>query len=248
MDLRSPLQCNALLDLIHYCTRARGTDAEMYTILRDLGQLIPFDAAVIAFGHVSTADTPHATKLYAHRCDDWLPDYQRDNLGAVDPIVAHAVRTERPFRWRDAFGIDGTLHRRYREVKADIDRRDGIAFAYSSQYGAGTALISLAMQPREIEEAHTKAIEYLLPHLHAVMLRSTDEGLALAHDQGAIGLTPRELEVLKWIKEGKCSWDIGMLLRVSERTVKFHLTNVFSKLQVSTRAQALARAMQLGLL
>lgn len=247
MDLRCPLQCNALLDLIHYCTKARGSDADMHTILHELGQMIPFDAAVIAFGHVSATEAPQATKLYAHRCDDWLADYQRDNLGAVDPIVAHAVQTERPFRWREAFGADGTLHRRYREIKADVHRRDGIAFAYSSQYGGGTALISLAMQPRDIEAAHAKAIEYLLPHLHAVMLRASD-GRAIGPDKAAIGLTPRELEVLKWIKEGKCSWDIGMLLRVSERTVKFHLANVFSKLQVSTRAQALARAMQLGLL
>lgn len=247
MDLTCPLQCKTLLDLIHYCTTARGTDAEMQTIVRELGEIIPFDAAVIAFGHASATEAPQATKLYAHRCDDWLLDYQRDNLGAVDPIVSHAVQTERPFRWRDAFGVDGTLHRRYREIKADINRRDGIAFAYTSQYGAGTALISLAMQPQEIEAAHAKAIEYLLPHLHAVMLRASDEH-ALAHDRAKVSLTPRELEVLQWIKEGKCSWDIGMLLRVSERTVKFHLTNIFSKLQVSTRAQALARAMQLGLL
>ena len=247
MDLRCPLQCNALLDLIHYCAKAQGSDADMHAIMRELGQIIPFDAAVIAFGHVSAAAAPQATKLYAHRCDDWLADYQHHNLGAVDPIVSHAVQTERPFRWREAFGIDGTLHRRYREIKADINRRDGIACAYSSQYGTGTALISLAMQPREIEAAHAKAIEYLLPHLHAVLLRASD-GRAIAQDRSAVGLTPRELEVLKWVKEGKCSWDIGMLLRVSERTVKFHLTNIFSKLQVSTRAQALARAMQLGLL
>lgn len=247
MDLRCPLQCNALLDLIHRCTQAQGSDADMHAILHELGQIIPFDAAVVAFGHASATEAPQATKLYAHRCDDWLADYQRANLGAVDPIVAHAVRTERPFRWRDAFGLHGPLHRRYREIKSDINRRDGIALAYSSRYGAGTALISLAMQPHEIAEAHTKAIEYLLPHLHAVMLRATD-GHAIEHDRAAIGLTPREVEVLKWIREGKCSWDIGMLLRVSERTVKFHLANIFSKLQVSTRAQAIARAMQLGLL
>jgi LuxR family quorum-sensing system transcriptional regulator CciR len=61
-------------------------------------------------------------------------------------------------------------------------------------------------------------------------------------------LTVRELEVLKWISVGKTSWDIGMILRISERTVNFHIKNLLPKLDAVNRAQAVAMALKLGLL
>lgn len=63
-----------------------------------------------------------------------------------------------------------------------------------------------------------------------------------------IYLTRRELEVLKWIKEGKSSWEAGAILSISERTVKFHLGNIFKKLNVVNRSHAVAKAISLELL
>ena len=84
----------------------------------------------------------------------------------------------------------------------------------------------------------------MLPHINELYLRAPAGRAAPT----APGLTSRELEILKWIKEGKSSWDIGRLLSISERTVKFHVSNLFTKLDVSSRAQAVARAVRLGLL
>ncbi|MDM0116498.1 helix-turn-helix transcriptional regulator [Variovorax sp. J22R133] len=55
-----------------------------------------------------------------------------------------------------------------------------------------------------------------------------------------INLTSKERDVLKWVGEGKTSWEIGRIMYTSERTVKFHLKNVYAKLNVSNRAQAVA--------
>ena len=60
-------------------------------------------------------------------------------------------------------------------------------------------------------------------------------------------LTERELECLVWTAHGKTSWEISMILKVSERTVKFHLNNVMRKLGVHSRTHAVARAVSLGL-
>ena len=57
-----------------------------------------------------------------------------------------------------------------------------------------------------------------------------------------MGLTPREAEVLHWVREGKTNKDIGTILRASPRTVGKHLERVFSKLGVETRTAAAARA------
>jgi ATP/maltotriose-dependent transcriptional regulator MalT len=61
-------------------------------------------------------------------------------------------------------------------------------------------------------------------------------------------LTRREVEILSLIVEGHSSKQVADILFVSKRTVDFHLDNVYEKLQVSNRMQALQRATRLGLL
>ena len=70
-----------------------------------------------------------------------------------------------------------------------------------------------------------------------------------AYTDGSIpALTKRQKEVLFWITEGKTAWDISQLLVVSERTVNFHLDNIFKKLGAVNRPHAVARAMSYGML
>ncbi|HET6798164.1 MAG TPA: response regulator transcription factor [Gemmatimonadales bacterium] len=61
-------------------------------------------------------------------------------------------------------------------------------------------------------------------------------------------LTPREIEILTLLAEGLGNKTIAARLRISEHTVKTHVTAVFAKLGVSTRAEAVASAVRLGLL
>ncbi len=61
----------------------------------------------------------------------------------------------------------------------------------------------------------------------------------LWNDERAGRLTPREMDVLTCIARGFSNQDIAGALFVSEKTVKNHLTNIFRKLNVSDRTQAL---------
>jgi two-component system response regulator DegU len=54
------------------------------------------------------------------------------------------------------------------------------------------------------------------------------------------GLTPRELDVLKWVVKGKTNQEIGMELGISQKTVEKHLESVFAKLKVTSRVEAAA--------
>nr|MBA3938374.1 response regulator transcription factor [Planctomycetota bacterium] len=62
------------------------------------------------------------------------------------------------------------------------------------------------------------------------------------------GLSARELEVLHHLGRGLSNDDLGRALGVSGETIKSHLKAVFSKLGVAGRAEAVARAYDLGLL
>ena len=58
----------------------------------------------------------------------------------------------------------------------------------------------------------------------------------------AESLTDRELEVLALLARGKSNKEIGTMLYISESTVKSHLRNIFTKLNVLSRTEAIAAA------
>jgi DNA-binding NarL/FixJ family response regulator len=61
-------------------------------------------------------------------------------------------------------------------------------------------------------------------------------------------LSARELEVLKLLATGGSNKAIGLQLGLSENTVKTHISHIFAKLEVQSRAEAVSTAMQRGLI
>ena len=61
-------------------------------------------------------------------------------------------------------------------------------------------------------------------------------------------LTDRECEILKGIATGLTNKQIGELLFVSENTVKKHINNIYFKLDVNRRTQAVAKAKEMGIM
>jgi DNA-binding NarL/FixJ family response regulator len=61
-------------------------------------------------------------------------------------------------------------------------------------------------------------------------------------------LTGRERDVLALLADGRGNREIAARLGISEHTVKFHLASLFGKLRVSTRTQAVRRALDWGLI
>jgi DNA-binding NarL/FixJ family response regulator len=67
-------------------------------------------------------------------------------------------------------------------------------------------------------------------------------------DDEARGLTRRELEILRLVSEGHSNAQLAKMLWVTEQTVKFHLSNIYRKLDVSNRTEASRWAQVQGLL
>jgi LuxR family maltose regulon positive regulatory protein len=68
------------------------------------------------------------------------------------------------------------------------------------------------------------------------------------NDALAEPLSQRELEVLELINQGLANKEIATRMTVAPATVKAHIRNLYGKLGVSRRTEALARARELGLL
>jgi DNA-binding CsgD family transcriptional regulator len=61
-------------------------------------------------------------------------------------------------------------------------------------------------------------------------------------------LSDREAEVLCWISEGKSDWEIGSILKISRKTVNYHVENAKRKLGALTRLNAVIIAIRRGII
>ncbi len=86
---------------------------------------------------------------------------------------------------------------------------------------------------------HPEAVEFL--SRHSVATRS----LKLAEKQP---LTPREIEVLEMLAAGVGNKIIAKRLSISEHTVKFHISSIFTKLGASSRTEAVTLGARQGLI
>jgi DNA-binding CsgD family transcriptional regulator len=76
-------------------------------------------------------------------------------------------------------------------------------------------------------------VKSLLPHVNSVLARP---GFLKSSN-----LTEKQIEVLKWASKNKSYWEVGTIMGISERTVKFHFKNIFRKLGVSSRGEAILK-------
>ncbi|MGH7665635.1 MAG: helix-turn-helix transcriptional regulator [Gemmatimonadaceae bacterium] len=85
------------------------------------------------------------------------------------------------------------------------------------------------------------AAEAAFTHLGAI-LDSNNLATLRGHPRLPDGLTPREAEVLALVAAGKSNHDVATALSISRKTVARHLSNIFAKIDVSSRTQAAAYA------
>jgi two-component system, NarL family, response regulator YdfI len=114
------------------------------------------------------------------------------------------------------------------------------------------AIIPLQASAREIAVAIEAAAEGLIVlHPDAVNARQAagpGTRSAEAPDAPDALLTPREIEVLRLLAEGFANKNIAWKLKISEHTVKFHIASIFTKLNVSSRAEAVAIGIRQGVI
>jgi DNA-binding CsgD family transcriptional regulator len=124
-----------------------------------------------------------------------------------------------------------------------LGHRTGVSFRIRLNHGRHASvnfLSARAYEPRDIEPAMQRL--FLLGHqIHACLEPR------LAKGPGRL-LSNRESECLEWIAIGKSNREIADLLGLSVDTVKEHVQGLFQKLQVTGRAQAVARGHALAYL
>jgi transcriptional regulator EpsA len=99
---------------------------------------------------------------------------------------------------------------------------------------------------------HCEAFQLVLPYLHHAMRQIEHQAQQVRAPRlysqlidpkfmRENALTEREVEIVEWVAMGKTNSEIGSILGLSLFTVKNHLQRIFKKMNVSNRAQAVAK-------
>jgi DNA-binding NarL/FixJ family response regulator len=103
-------------------------------------------------------------------------------------------------------------------------------------------------EPDDLRKALLRVAEgqgALSPEVTAPVLRAVSR---YGTEEQSILLSDRELDVLSCLVDGLTTIQIANRLFISENTVKTHVRHIFEKLEVSNRAEAVGKALQMGLI
>ena len=173
---------------------------------------------------------------------DYLDTYEKLDWFDSDFIMGRAFRTEGSFFW------DGSTSR-----CDDVQKQSFIDYLNANKMGTGVmttmgcrpgtasnfGLISNTSRRIEPEIADAATIVGTAAMAKAEMLGLCPE-ISIDEATGVRLLTDLQLDLLDWIADGKSNLDIGTIMGLSERTVRYHVSKILQKLGVATRMQAAA--------
>ena len=247
-DLRSCLSGHDAIKLLEFVQKSLSCNSnkDFIALYPMIQELLAFDYANAILGYYDNKNgivSDYGINVSMPK--GWVREYISRDYLQKDAIVRENFTSYKVQYWSE------TKKRvKYsREINAlcnDFRMREcftsGSKLLATGKYGSKFCFSSPSMK----HDKRTHAIlNMVTPHLH----------LALYHlfnnrptDSEGVSLTVREKEVLNWLQQGKTSWDISVILGISERTVNYHVYNLMQKLGVTNRPQAIAVAAHSGLI
>jgi DNA-binding CsgD family transcriptional regulator len=170
---------------------------------------------------------------------------------AADELAALAIRFDATLPRAIASRADGIVQLAEGDARgalATLRRAWELWLDLEAPYESARVRVQLAMACRAVGDTETAELELasarrVFADLGAVRdVARVDDLVARADAVRGSGLSRREIEVLRLVADGQTNREIAGELGISERTVDRHVSNLFSKLDVSTRSAATAYA------
>jgi LuxR family transcriptional regulator, quorum-sensing system regulator BjaR1 len=180
---------------------------------------------------------------------EWQSRYLAQKYSTFDPVPNFVNRTVDPFHWKDAWQkspIDVRATKVMNEACHDFRMKDGYCVPIhgltdiAGLVSVATDETNWALSDREDAALHMISI-YAYEAVRKLHSAPKSSG-------GGPKLSQREIECVQWLAEGKTSWEIGVILSISELTVTQYVKNASQKLGTRTRPHLVARAHRLNII
>jgi LuxR family quorum sensing-dependent transcriptional regulator len=171
----------------------------------------------------------------------WFEQYRTSNFTLHDPVAKFLRTQSRAFKWSEApIPKDDQLARSVMTISAtDYRMRRGFGIPIHGLNGYQAGVSFAGCEVDDVKEANA-AVQMI-----GIYAFNRLANLKFASRKDRV-LTDREREILNWIAAGKTAWDTGGILRIAEDTVNKHIASAMRKLNVHTRAQAVAESIRRG--
>ena len=192
---------------------------------------------------VDAHNFPGANLSFGTLPAEYIKEYWKRGGGGIhDPTMRTILTSNRPIRFlREDMEIPSqkpsqdVLHRRFSQGIVD-----GYAFPLKGRMNR----FAMVAVHGDVSGFSSLDLVYIEMACLALYRRATDlHSISNAIEFSEKGvLTVRERECLAWVAKGKTNWDISQILRITERTVQYHIENAKKKLGADTRLQAVVLA------
>ena len=212
-------------------------------------ELCEFEYYIFAICKATSLSTPQISTLTNYPAS-WFSSYFELELQKYDPVVKYSFENTAPICWDKLIKMEQYLTPEAVQIMEDAAAKglvNGISIPFRTHTGE-INIFSLATD--HADNFDTRAIEVLSnAQLFGTTLFSCVSRIQNQQDSAKeFNFTPREVECLFWACEGKTTWEMSVILEVSERTVIFHLTSATKKLGAVNRQHAVAKAIMCGLI
>lgn len=181
----------------------------------------------------------------------WVAHYVEETYADADPVVRDCVLARLPIRWTETYRANARTAHETRMMSDAWENgiRRGLTIPVHGPKGElGIFSLNSDLADKEFLRVTDKTqfeAQVIAYHFHDAVQRTLKTGEEIPLPTP---LTDREVEILRWTVAGKTAWEIGGILKISERTVNFHIQNVMGKFGVHSKTHAAAKAMGMGLL
>lgn len=230
------------------------TFSQLHASLDRTASQLGFDGFV--FAGLYNADGYNRHRIMESNFDEsWCQRYKERQYMRLDPTVIHSLSSSQPLVWSDEMYVTDP-QREFQREASSYGLTAGVTFPIHSKEGDKSMLSLTLKSSGPAATAHISDMLLLGPLAAKLahqgvrdIIRKRAPDIAKS-DHAASGpkLTKREVEVLQWIAVGKNTWEISQLTRLSEHGVIFHVRNLMRKFDVSSRYQAVVKAIAAGLL
>lgn len=246
--LRSRLSGRDAVDLLEVIHRSLFciSKEDLVDLFPFIQVICPFDYACGILGYSEKEHIIVKDKFNFSYPVEFLKGYNSRDYFQVDTVVKENFATYKLQCW-DIHRKRPSQPEHLISFAANFNMKSGFAHG-SGPFGRGKygSLFSFANVSNKKTDKRTETIlEILIPHLHLAFSQVGDQKQI---DSIPIMISKRERDVLDWMKQGKSSWDISVILGISQSTVNFHIYNIMRKIGTSNRPQTIAVAARMGLI